>query len=174
MQIAMFTDALIHRYNFLAIFLLSPAPCISLLHFCLWGCLLWCLNQPYQIWAMFGLLPCLFGRVCFGNKVNSPMMFFFSGNSLHANVCFLVFNVLRLFFLSQGSDPLPGKASQNGDTKPVPSTNMIRSQSATGSLHGAQHNPVAADILRKEPEHETFSRINITAVGMVHFSRALY
>jgi AMP deaminase len=63
-----------------------------------------------------------------------------------------------------GSDPLPGKASQNGDTKPVPSTNMIRSQSATGSLHGAQHNPVAADILRKEPEHETFSRINITAV----------
>uniref|UniRef100_A0A0E0LQ51 AMP deaminase n=1 Tax=Oryza punctata TaxID=4537 RepID=A0A0E0LQ51_ORYPU len=63
-----------------------------------------------------------------------------------------------------GSDPLPGKTSQNGDTKPVPSTNMIRSQSATGSLHGAQHNPVAADILRKEPEHDTFSRINITAV----------
>uniref|UniRef100_A0A0D9X393 AMP deaminase n=1 Tax=Leersia perrieri TaxID=77586 RepID=A0A0D9X393_9ORYZ len=63
-----------------------------------------------------------------------------------------------------GSDPLPGKESQNGDVKPVPSTSMIRSQSATGSLHGAQLNPVAADILRKEPEHETFSRINITAV----------
>ncbi|KAG8079228.1 hypothetical protein GUJ93_ZPchr0007g5056 [Zizania palustris] len=63
-----------------------------------------------------------------------------------------------------GSDPLPDKASQNGDIKPVSSTNMIRSQSATGSLHGPQHNPVAADILRKKPEHETFSRINITAV----------
>ncbi|KAG8099012.1 hypothetical protein GUJ93_ZPchr0013g34202 [Zizania palustris] len=63
-----------------------------------------------------------------------------------------------------GSDPLLDKASQNGDIKPVSSTSMIRSQSATGSLHGPQHNPVAADILRKEPEHETFSRINITAV----------
>uniref|UniRef100_A0A453AJR5 Uncharacterized protein n=3 Tax=Aegilops tauschii TaxID=37682 RepID=A0A453AJR5_AEGTS len=60
-----------------------------------------------------------------------------------------------------GSDPVPVKADQNGD---IPPTSMIRSHSATGSLHGIQLNPVAADILRKEPEHETFSRINITAV----------
>ncbi|KAI4967245.1 hypothetical protein ZWY2020_029149 [Hordeum vulgare] len=60
-----------------------------------------------------------------------------------------------------GSDPVPVKADQNGD---ISSTSMIRSHSATGSLHGIQLNPVAADILRKEPEHETFSRINITAV----------
>jgi hypothetical protein len=46
---------------------------------------------------------------------------------------------------------------------------MIRSHSATGSLHVPQLNPIAADILRKEPEHETFSKINITAVGMGHF-----
>jgi len=46
---------------------------------------------------------------------------------------------------------------------------MIRSHSATGSLHAPQLNPIAADILRKEPEHETFSKINITAVGMYHF-----
>ena len=46
---------------------------------------------------------------------------------------------------------------------------MIRSHSATGSLHAPQLNPIAADILRKEPEHETFSRINITAVGTDHF-----
>jgi hypothetical protein len=46
---------------------------------------------------------------------------------------------------------------------------MIRSHSATASLHAPQLNPIAADILRKEPEHETFSRINITAVGMDHF-----
>ncbi|KAL6657256.1 hypothetical protein ACP70R_005036 [Stipagrostis hirtigluma subsp. patula] len=61
------------------------------------------------------------------------------------------------------SGPLP-EVSQNGDLKQVPSTHMIRSHSATGSLHAPQLNPIAADILRKEPEHETFSKINITAV----------
>jgi hypothetical protein len=51
---------------------------------------------------------------------------------------------------------------------------MIRSHSATGSLHGVQLNPIAADILRKEPEHETFSRINITAVGMFFLLISFY
>ncbi|ONM61046.1 AMP deaminase [Zea mays] len=62
-----------------------------------------------------------------------------------------------------GSD-LTDKASQNGELTSAPSTQMIRSHSATGSLHVPQLNPIAADILRKEPEHETFSKINITAV----------
>ena len=75
-----------------------------------------------------------------------------------------VLDRLTLSEISQGSDPVPVKADQNGD---IPSTSMIRSHSATGNLHGIQLNPVAADILRKEPEHETFSRINITAVGML-------
>jgi AMP deaminase len=56
----------------------------------------------------------------------------------------------------------------------VPSTHMIRSHSATGSLHAPQLNPIAANILRKEPEHETFSRIYITAVGMDHFHSFIY
>lgn len=78
------------------------------------------------------------------------------------------------FLIIQGANPLPDKASQNVDIKPVSSTNMIRSHSATGSQHGPQLNPVAADILRKEPEHETFNMINITAVGMGHFSPFIY
>ncbi|KAH7279295.1 hypothetical protein KP509_37G013600 [Ceratopteris richardii] len=41
--------------------------------------------------------------------------------------------------------------------------NMIRSHSIPGELHGA-HDPVAADILRKEPEQETFVRLNITPI----------
>lgn len=41
--------------------------------------------------------------------------------------------------------------------------NMIRSHSIPGELHGA-HNPVAADILRKEPEQETFVRLQVTPI----------
>ncbi|CAH1431583.1 unnamed protein product [Lactuca virosa] len=33
--------------------------------------------------------------------------------------------------------------------------------SVSGDLHGVQPDPVAADILRKEPEHETFVRLRI-------------
>lgn len=43
---------------------------------------------------------------------------------------------------------------------------MIRSHSASGDLHGVQPDPVAADILRKEPEQETFVRMKISPVGM--------
>ncbi|MCO5607264.1 hypothetical protein L7F22_061457 [Adiantum nelumboides] len=41
--------------------------------------------------------------------------------------------------------------------------NMIRSHSIPGELHGA-HDPVAADILRKEPEQETFVRLQVTPI----------
>ncbi|KAI4968405.1 hypothetical protein ZWY2020_058060 [Hordeum vulgare] len=75
--------------------------------------------------------------------------------------CICFGNQCLLLTFVDRSDPVPVKADQNGD---ISSTSMIRSHSATGSLHGIQLNPVAADILRKEPEHETFSRINITAV----------
>lgn len=91
-----------------------------------------------------------------------------------ANVSYLYWyyrlTVVSFIFFSfcQGSD-LTDKASQNGELKSAPSTQMIRSHSATGSLHAPQLNPIAADILRKEPEHETFSKINITDVGMDHF-----
>lgn len=42
---------------------------------------------------------------------------------------------------------------------------MIRSHSMSGDLHGVQPDPIAADILRKEPEQETFVRLNINPMG---------
>lgn len=82
--------------------------------------------------------------------------------------------MLPICSIAQASELLPDKTSQNGELKAVPSTQMIRSHSATGSLHAPQLNPIAADILRKEPEHETFSKINITAVGMDYFIPFIY
>ncbi|KAI3947262.1 hypothetical protein MKX01_019915 [Papaver californicum] len=45
---------------------------------------------------------------------------------------------------------------------PIPAASMIRSHSVSGDLHGVQPDPIAADILRKEPEHESFVRLKIT------------
>lgn len=42
---------------------------------------------------------------------------------------------------------------------------MIRSHSVSGDLHGMPSNPVAADILRREPEQEIFSRLKISPSG---------
>ncbi|KAK1284178.1 AMP deaminase [Acorus calamus] len=61
----------------------------------------------------------------------------------------------------------------NGSYQPMPdqvdvepeqlaAASMIRSHSVSGDLHGVQPDPVAADILRKEPEQETFIRLKIT------------
>ncbi|GAA0150326.1 deaminase [Lithospermum erythrorhizon] len=50
----------------------------------------------------------------------------------------------------------------NGEQIIIPAPNMIRSHSVSGDLHSVQPDPVAADILRKEPEHETFVRLKIS------------
>ncbi|KAI7999027.1 AMP deaminase [Camellia lanceoleosa] len=57
---------------------------------------------------------------------------------------------------------LPSQNNANGEQIPIAASSMIRSHSVSGDLHGVQPDPVAADILRKEPEHETFVRLNIT------------
>ncbi|WCJ41166.1 villin putative [Euphorbia peplus] len=36
-------------------------------------------------------------------------------------------------------------------------------------MHGVQPDPIAADILRKEPEHETFARLKIAPLGINSF-----
>jgi AMP deaminase len=41
-------------------------------------------------------------------------------------------------------------------------SHMIRTHSIAGDLH---HDPVAADILRKEPEQETYVKLNVTPLG---------
>ncbi|XP_030449922.2 AMP deaminase [Syzygium oleosum] len=50
----------------------------------------------------------------------------------------------------------------NGEQIPMAASSMIRSHSVSGDLHGVQPDPIAADILRKEPEHETFVRLKIS------------
>jgi AMP deaminase len=54
---------------------------------------------------------------------------------------------------------------------PVPenilSAELIRCHSISGEIHGMHApNPIAADILRKEPEQETFVRLNVTPIGI--------
>ncbi|KAL5556359.1 hypothetical protein UlMin_038595, partial [Ulmus minor] len=49
---------------------------------------------------------------------------------------------------------------ENGEQLPIPA-NMIRSHSVSGDLHGVHADPIAVDILRKEPEHETFACLKI-------------
>ena len=44
---------------------------------------------------------------------------------------------------------------------------LIRSHSIAGDLHGIHApDPVAADILRKEPEQETYVKLNIDPIGI--------
>ncbi|XP_042039546.1 AMP deaminase-like [Salvia splendens] len=62
------------------------------------------------------------------------------------------------YILTNGDANLP---SVNGEQMPV-APSMIRSHSVSGDLHGVQPDPVAADILRKEPEHATFVRLRIS------------
>ncbi|XP_062095104.1 AMP deaminase [Humulus lupulus] len=57
-------------------------------------------------------------------------------------------------------ESLPVK--ENGEQLPIAAPSMIRSHSVSGDLHGVQPDPIAADILRKEPEQETFARLKIT------------
>ncbi|KAG1371559.1 putative AMP deaminase-like [Cocos nucifera] len=63
--------------------------------------------------------------------------------------------------------PVPIQIADNGDSKPLAAASMIRSHSASGNLHGIQPDPVAAYILKREPEQETFVRLKITPSG--HF-----
>lgn len=69
----------------------------------------------------------------------------------------------------EGNKPyeiLPDNANANGEKVPIASASMIRSHSISGDLHGVQPDPIAADILRKEPEQETFARLRITPIGI--------
>ncbi|CAK8541968.1 unnamed protein product [Lathyrus sativus] len=57
---------------------------------------------------------------------------------------------------------LTDSLNANGEQMPVAVSSMIHSHSVSGDLHGVQPDPITADILRKEPEHETFARLIIT------------
>ncbi|XP_075513150.1 AMP deaminase-like isoform X1 [Primulina tabacum] len=63
---------------------------------------------------------------------------------------------------TNGSVNLPDHIHTNGEQMPMATSSIIRSHSVSGDLHGVQPDPVAADILRKEPEQETFVRLRIS------------
>jgi hypothetical protein len=69
----------------------------------------------------------------------------------------------------EGKNPyetLPNHVNTNGEQMAITASSMIRSHSISGDLHGVQPDPIAADILRKEPEQEIFARLRITPMGM--------
>lgn len=86
-----------------------------------------------------------------------------------------------MFFTSQFQGPeckglfenLPEHDNANGDQMPIAASSMIRSHSVSGDLHGVQPDPIAADILRKEPEQETFARLKISPTGIYCLSSVL-
>ncbi|CAL5389892.1 unnamed protein product [Camellia sinensis] len=57
---------------------------------------------------------------------------------------------------------VPNNNNANGEQIAIAASSMIRTHSVSGDLHGVQPDPVAADILRKEPEHEIFVRLNLS------------
>ncbi|XP_020266084.1 probable AMP deaminase [Asparagus officinalis] len=78
-------------------------------------------------------------------------------------------NLDNSYLHANGNHDLPDDIRANGDNNPLPSTSMIRSHSASGDLHGVQPDPVTADILRREPEQETFVRMKISPRGMTFY-----
>ncbi|KAH0700818.1 hypothetical protein KY284_015033 [Solanum tuberosum] len=65
-----------------------------------------------------------------------------------------------------------GNAGPDADGEQIAvaaAASMIRSHSVSGDLHGVQPDPIAADILRKEPEQETFVRLKISPGGNFPF-----
>jgi len=60
-------------------------------------------------------------------------------------------------------------ADANEEQISMAASSMIRSHSVSGDLHGVQPDPIAADILRKEPEQETFVRLNVPLGKNGHF-----
>ncbi|KAI3820227.1 hypothetical protein L1987_07770 [Smallanthus sonchifolius] len=72
-------------------------------------------------------------------------------------------NLDATYFHTNGNDlNLSEHVNSNGEQLSIAASSMIRSHNVSGDLHGVQPDPVAADILRKEPEHESFVRLRIT------------
>lgn len=85
--------------------------------------------------------------------------------------------ILQIFtksvWTSNEQGPESANANANGEKVPIKLASLIRSHSVSGDLHGVQPDPVAADILRKEPEQETFVRLRISPYG-IHISSLVY
>lgn len=72
---------------------------------------------------------------------------------------------LRLI-LEQEGEHKGNSVVENGAATPLAAKNMTRSHSISNDLHAVQPDPVAADILRKEPEQESFIKLLTAPHGM--------
>ncbi|KAG9142537.1 hypothetical protein Leryth_011630 [Lithospermum erythrorhizon] len=63
---------------------------------------------------------------------------------------------------TDGNANLQERANANGEKIAIAPPKFSRAVSISGDLHSVQPDPVAADILRKEPEQETFVRLKIS------------
>ncbi|XP_073149783.1 AMP deaminase-like [Henckelia pumila] len=63
---------------------------------------------------------------------------------------------------TNGNAIVPVHINANTEVVPMTTSSMMRSHSVSGDLHGVQSDPIAADILRKIPEHETFVQLRIS------------
>ncbi|KAG8377040.1 hypothetical protein BUALT_Bualt09G0126700 [Buddleja alternifolia] len=63
---------------------------------------------------------------------------------------------------TNGNANVPDHINANGEPMAIATSSMVRSHSVSGDLHGVQPDPVAADILRKEPEQESFVQLRIS------------
>lgn len=68
---------------------------------------------------------------------------------------------------NQEGEQKGNKVLENGAAAPLAAASLIRSHSISNDLHGVQPDPVAADILRKEPEQESFIKLLTAPHGMV-------
>ena len=83
--------------------------------------------------------------------------------------CKFIPGYLALILLNHlsGSMQVDGLVRPQSPSAEKPVASMVRSHSIGGEIHGIHApDPVAADILRKEPEQETFVRLNVTPIGM--------
>lgn len=76
-----------------------------------------------------------------------------------------------LFMFNQEGEHKGNKILENGAAAPLAAASLIRSHSISNDLHGVQPDPVAADILRKEPEQESFIKL-LTAPNGITQSNA--
>ncbi|KAG8386904.1 hypothetical protein BUALT_Bualt03G0197300 [Buddleja alternifolia] len=68
---------------------------------------------------------------------------------------------------TNGNANVPDHINANGEPMAITTSSMVRSHSVSGDLHGVQPDPVAADILRKEPEQESFVQSRISTTGQI-------
>jgi hypothetical protein len=78
----------------------------------------------------------------------------------------IIFLLILEHYFEQEGEHRGNATMENGAAIPLAAKGMVRSHSISNDLHGVQPDPVAADILRKEPEQESFIKLLTAPHGM--------